>query len=240
MSSNSGIGLRLGAACGAGYVVAALVGNELSNAGSSAGTGSPDALADLQRPLSATNMFGTGLEVGGLVAFVFFLGAVVALLRRGEGPTGWLAGVAGGAGMITLAVKLSSVAPFIAARQRAEVLTPDLARTLIDVNAAAFVVSGLTFAVFVLAASCSGLAGRTLPRWLGWVGVVIGVLGLVTPTIGIFDPDNYNPLPFLGALLWTLVASVLLTIRGGRRITVPAALDPVAEASSPGVSAATG
>jgi hypothetical protein len=55
--------------------------------------------------------------------------------------------------------------------------------------------SGLTFNVFVLAAAASAMNGRSLPRWLRWAGVVIGAAGLITPIIGILDPNDYNPVP---------------------------------------------
>jgi hypothetical protein len=52
-----------------------------------------------------------------------------------------------------------------------------------------------------------------LPRWLGWFGFVSGVLAVGTAAIGMADPDSYVPLPFLGGLIWTLIASVVLTVR---------------------------
>ena len=50
----------------------------------------------------------------------------------------------------------------------------------------------------------------SLPRWLGWVAILLGVVGL-TP-IGF--------VAFLGGGLWILVVSVLLTLRA-RALTQP-------------------
>lgn len=58
--------------------------------------------------------------------------------------------------------------------------------------------------VFLLGAGLSILRGGMLPRWLGWVAVVIAVLALVPPTV-------------IGALialvLWSLVTGVLMFLR---------------------------
>jgi hypothetical protein len=60
----------------------------------------------------------------------------------------------------------------------------------------------------------NGLAiarSRALPRWLGWIAILIGIIG-VTP-IGF--------IAFLAVMAWTLIVSPLLYLRSGR--TVPPA-----------------
>lgn len=230
MSDNSGstAAARLGASCGAIFVLAILVGNQMALDG----YGGVDALADVARPQTVVNATGLALEMAGFVAFAFFTGWLVNHLRRGE-RDGWLATTAGVAAVTTLAIKLgASVTPIVAAEYRADVLSPELARTLHDLGDAGFVVSGLTFGVFVLAAAGSALRGRALPGWLGWTGVVIGALGLVTPTIGMIDPPNYNPLPFMAGLAWTMVVSVLWAVRAGRVGGQAPAAEPSAAASA--------
>ncbi len=205
---------RLAAASGAVYVLAILIGNAMYEAGKTGAVDGPGLLAGLQRPTSAVQTVGLVLEVLGFAAFVVFLGALYRILRRAEGVADWLAPTALGAGLVTVAVKIGSLGPAMAAQRRLDELTPDLARTLHDLADADFVVSGYTSGIFVAAAGAATLATRVLPRWLAIIGVVVGALTVAAGTAGIVDPAGYVPVPFLLGLLWTLVTSVVLTIRG--------------------------
>ena len=218
---------RLAAASGAFYVVAVGVGNELDLSGSGEYTDDgAGALAFLQRDLGVVNVAGLVLVMLGFAAFVVFLGYLHTTLRRFEGPEGWVASTAFGAGLLSVAVKVGSIAPIVAGTYRKDELTPDVAQILVDLNGAAFVVFGLLFGLFVTATSIGCLAHRMAPRWLGWPGVVIGLAAFVAGLAGILAPDRYNPLAFVGGLAWTLVLSIVLTARrprtgesGGSRTT---------------------
>jgi hypothetical protein len=48
---------------------------------------------------------------------------------------------------------------------------------------------------------------RAVPRTLAWIGFALAALGPVTPIMGFSDPANYNPLPYLAALLWIAAIS---------------------------------
>ena len=65
-------------------------------------------------------------------------------------------------------------------------------------------------AVLLLASGLSIALYGALPRWLGWIAILLGVVGL-TP-IGF--------VAFLGGGLWILIVSVLLTLRA-RALTQP-------------------
>lgn len=208
--------LRWGLWAGPAYVVSILVGNGLSNAGGSGKTDSAHILADLQRPPSFANHLGFALEIAGFVLLFFFLGAFYRVARRAEGPDGWLSTVALGAGIANLSVKVGSAAPLAAALYRKDDIDATTARTLIDINGGAFVIDGLLVAVFVLAAGLSMKGSRLLTGWWAWSAIAIGLAGLVTPTVGILNMDNYLPLPFLLCLLWILGAGAVLALRAGR------------------------
>ena len=116
---------------------------------------------------------------------------------------------------MTVAVKLASIGPVMAAHLRADELTPDLARTLNDLGGADFVISGYTSGIFVAAAAAATLATRLLPRWMSFAGIVVGVLTIAAGTAGIVDPAGYVPIPFLLGLLWVLATSIVLAVRAG-------------------------
>ncbi len=203
---------RFGALCGVFFVVALTVGNQMVIAGEGPANTGPQVLANLQRPQTAGNAIGWALALLSFPAFLFFVGY---LRERLRGESDWLAGTAVAAAAVTVAIKFGSVAFQYAAQLRAHDIGGVLARSLVDLGDGAFVIAGLMFSAFVLAAALAGLcaAGRPMPRWLAWPGLVLGVLGLITPLLGVIHPGSYLPLPWLLQFLWTGVLAVVWTIR---------------------------
>jgi hypothetical protein len=210
------VSARLAAASGIFFFVALFVGNGLALAGVPEVTDAASALARLQHDPGPLNRIGLSLEILAFPAFLVFLGYVYRVLRRAEGPDGWASGVALGGGLLYVAIKFGSITPVMVGFTRQDELSPELARTLIDLNDMAFVTSGLLLGVFCLAAAGSCLAYRMQPRWLGWSGVVVGALTVAFGVVGIVAVDSWSPLPFLGSGLWTLGFSIMLTVRGPR------------------------
>lgn len=190
---------RLAAASGAFSALAVLIGAAIFDTGG--GT------------LART---GYLLAVLGFLAFVVFVAVVHRVLLVAEGPGGWAATLALSAGLLHSAVRFDAQLPRMVESYRGNSLSPELARTLEDLNGMGFVVSGLLMGLFVLAAGGVCLAHRVLPRWLAWVGVVTGVLAVLAGVVGMVDLDIYNPLAYVGGLAWVLAASVVLTVRGPR------------------------
>jgi hypothetical protein len=195
---------RLAAASGAFYVIAVMVGGALMESGSAAVARASYALAVL-----------------GFTAFVVFVGFMHRILRLAEGPDGWVATVALGAGLLHSAVRFEAQAPRMVGLYRGDGLSPELARTLEDLNGAAFVVTGLLLGLYAASAGWMCLKHRLLPRWLGWFGEVAGVLAVVAGVAGIVDPGGYIPLPFVAGLVWTMVVSILLTVHPRRSEAEP-------------------
>ena len=225
---------RFAAATGAIYVVLTMVGSGLAT-----GNGDPQdgatILAHLRHGRSLAETIGVTMEILGFAVFLAFLGYLYRILRRAEGPEGWGASVAFGAGLVTMAVKLATSASGAAARLHVGQLDAALARTLNDLGGAGFVVSGYLYGVFVVASAGSAFASRALPRWLSISGLVVGVLTVAAGTAGILDPVGYVPVPFLLCLAWVLVTSISLVLRGRRR--APAVTGRDADAVQAGVSA---
>jgi hypothetical protein len=220
---------RLAAATGAAYILLILVGNTLATKGASTAAHPSGArvLRDVEHQVhSAAATTGFVMEVLSFTLFVVFLGYLAAVLRSRRAEPDLMAGTAVIAGVVTLSVKLASAAPMGALMLDRHQLSPVLARVLADINSVAFVISWIPMGVFItalaLALRTAGLAGRPT----AYSGVVIGLAGLVLGVIGINDPVNANPMPFLLGLVWILVVSVRLAIRGGATTETESAADP--------------
>jgi hypothetical protein len=79
---------------------------------------------------------------------------------------------------------------------------------------------GVGQAVFLIATGIALIRSGVLARWLGWVGVVFGVVALALPFIG--------PIP---AGLWVLIASIVILVRERGGVPSPDVPDRLAQAS---------
>jgi hypothetical protein len=220
---------RIGAACGAAYIVLILVGNQLSMGGDQDPhpTGSA-VLAGFAATPTTTERIGFAMEVLGFVSFMFFLAWLVATLRARGGAWSWLSGVAAVGGVVALAVKVSSFAPVLTGMADHRDLTPGLARVLMDMNGASFVVFTVPYAVFMIGASGAMLATGLVGRVLGWSGLVVGVAGVLVPLPTQLDPVDTNVLPWVLGMLWTLCAGIRLAWKGPRTVAESPAPEPLA------------
>jgi hypothetical protein len=138
-----------------------------------------------------------------VIFFLFFAGWLRKVLRGAEGPGGVLSAVAFAGAIV-----------FAGAGAFASTLVIGLSESFDDIDPAAvealnalawnyFVPFAVGMATFILATGISVVRHGALPRWLGWAAVVLGVAG--------FTPAGF--FAFLLALVWILVASVLLTLQ---------------------------
>ena len=157
--------------------------------------------------IRSDSMIVIALELLGLLLFIPFLGYLWSVLREAEGPGGWLSATALGAGLVGITMKLASIAPGWAARDFGD--TTAIHEALERMNEVAFVAQMLPDGVMLAAIAIVTLKTQVLPRWLGWLAAVTAPLLLVN---GMFLDADFGP-AFLLFLLWTLLASVVLTIR---------------------------
>ncbi len=146
-------------------------------------------------------------ELIGLLLFIPFLGYLWSVLRDAEGRGGWLSATAFGAGLVGITMKLASIAPGWAARDFGEATATH--KALERMNEASFIAQMLPDGVMLAAIAIVTLKTRALPRWLGWLAAVAAPLLIVN---GMFLDADFGP-AFLLFLLWTLLASVVLTVR---------------------------
>ncbi len=150
------------------------------------------------------------------LAFLFlvlFAGSLRSYLRRTPGAEGLAAlSLAGAVVMAVGALIVTGIEYGLAHHLRD--LTPATTQTLSFLSNELFLVvigGGLLFA---LPSGLAILRGAELPKWLGWVGVVLGIF-FVIPFL-IFPA-------LLGTLVWTAIVSVLIYLRSGPASAAPAA-----------------
>jgi hypothetical protein len=196
---------RMAPLAGVGFFLLALLGNILPGE-------APDFLDDPQEYadyfVDNSDQVLVGMNVGlvSLVLLIWFLGSLRRRLLRGEDGDGPFSVVAYGAGLVATALIAAGFALFALAGLRAgedDAINPDIAATLAD---AASVLIGLAApvaeATLLFTTAMVVLRWRSLPVWLGWLSVVLGVLGLVGPISWLL---GYFLFP-----LWVLITSVVI------------------------------
>lgn len=210
---------RLGATAGAVFVVLLLIGSGMTTAGTTQSghlTGGQVLGNVAHQQASGSAAVGFTLEILGLVAFLGFLGFLADALRR-RTPDGnrIAANATVAAGVTMLAIKLGSVAPVAALVMDRHTLSPQLAQLLNDLNGAAFVISWLPFAVLLVAAAAGLRRAGMVGRPTAYLGVTLGVAGVVLALVGLHDVTKATPVGFLLGLAWLVVVSVRLAVRPG-------------------------
>jgi len=215
---------RLGASSGVLWFVLTMVGNTLTTAGTdqSVKPSGEQILADLQHTSTAADI-GFAMELLGFLALLFYLGYLYVTLRRSDSRS-WLPATALVGGVTMIAIKLGSAAPLFAAMFRKDEITPDLARTLVDINSGAFWISWLPFAVLVTATAASMLGSHLVARPLAWTGVVFGVACVVPAVILPVALTEFGAAPFMLSFIWLAVIAGVLTFRR-TRVAAPAPRD---------------
>lgn len=169
--------------------------------------------------------------LGTLSAFFFFwfLGTVRIFMRSAEGAPGSLSAVAFGAGLVMIALATTASLPAVALawNDAAALADPGLMRAVWNLNTLALVPIGASAAAFSLAAAVVILHTRVMPAWVGWVGVLAAVVGLIA-TLFVVADDADSPLGtpanlggFLLAMLFILLLSIFMVgrLKSGRSDT---------------------
>ncbi|GLZ48180.1 hypothetical protein Acsp06_43650 [Actinomycetospora sp. NBRC 106375] len=151
---------------------------------------------------------------------IVFQFAFLVVLARVVAPAGGVrAFVLVAAGALGSLLALASLAVFTAPVVMT-VSGSDM-QALDDLSQFADAVSLVLAGVEVALAGLAILAGRSLPRWLGWASLPLGVLlaGLSGSQLlagEVLFPDGRN-LAFAGFLIWNVAASVCLLVHGPAR-----------------------
>ena len=162
---------------------------------------------------------GAGLVAIAATFLIFFGGYLRKVLADAEGGGGILSAVVlVGASVIAVGGAIDATISFAIA-EAVDDIDPTAVQALQALWDNDFFPIALGTTVFLLASGISIVRHGALPKWLGWVAIVLGVVG-VTP-IGFVS--------FLAGGVWILIVSVLLSLRA----RAPAAPGPTPPAAPP-------
>lgn len=150
---------------------------------------------------------------GILLAYsVFFLAiffsTVTSALRRAEGESGASSAVAFAGGILLSLGFLIFAGLSLTLGDAADTLDPAAVQTLNALNEDLFFPAAIGTTLFLFGVGIAVLKTGMLPRWLGWLAIVGGVIGLT--------PVGFFAVPILG--IWVLIASIMLVTRAGRTV----------------------
>jgi hypothetical protein len=141
--------------------------------------------------------------VAGVVLLIFFGAYLRTVLSAAEGRGGMLSPLAlVGTAIVALGLAIDSTIS-IALVEAVDDIDPAAVQALQALWDNDFVPFVLGTLVFLISTGLSILRHGALPKWLGWVALVLAVVG--------FTPIGF--VAFLGAGVWIAVASVILTLR---------------------------
>ena len=132
------------------------------------------------------------------------------MLKRSERERTWLPAAAFGAGLASVAVKVSAAPAMLAAFSQHRDLDPQLAKVLVEMNDYAFLLTWALDAVMLGAVAACALRTGALPRWLAISAAVIAPILLASVAGG----NQAPPFGFLLAVVWFVAVSAALARPG--------------------------
>ena len=136
-----------------------------------------------------------------MVFFLFFAGALRTFLRR-VGVGGLAAVALVGAAVLAVGATIFAAMEW-SLSDAYKTLTPAGAQALNVLSNDFFAPFALGMAVFGIAIGIALVLSRALPQWLGWIAIVLGILGLTPAAF----------FAFLALAVWTLIVSILVFTR---------------------------
>jgi hypothetical protein len=146
---------------------------------------------------------GAILAAFAAVFLIFFAGYLRKVLRGAEGEGGVLSAVSlVGAAVMAVGIAIDSTISFALA-EAVEDIEPTAVQALQALWDSDFIPIAVGTVVFLLSTGISIARHAPVPKWLGWVAILLALVGL-TP-IGFVT--------FLGGGIWILIVSVMLALR---------------------------
>jgi hypothetical protein len=171
----------------------------------------PDTDAPINEVVSYYTEHDSDLQWSGLLLalgalfFVFFSTNVAGLLRRAQGETGGSSALSFAGGIMFAVGALIFAGIAFTQGDAADDIDPAALQTLHVMGNDMFFPVAIGTAAFLLGTGIAVVKTAALPKWLGWVAIVLGIVA-ATPA-GFFA--------FMGLGIWTLIVSVMLSLRAG-------------------------
>ena len=206
-----------GALGGIVYVVLFIIGTILLYSGAPDSSSAPAKVIAYYSDSGHRDRMSFGWVVGGLGVFFFlwFLGALRGAVRRWEGEDGYLTTLSTIGGGVYATLALAALAINMGIRTMSDdtfhhTVYPGLIHAADDAGYILHATGGAGAAAMIIAASLAAMRAGVVRSWVGWLGVLAGVLGLAS--ILFFTQA--------AIAIWILVVSGLLFARGDRDTTV--------------------
>jgi hypothetical protein len=156
-------------------------------------------------------MFGWLVAGLGIFFFLWFLASLRQAVRRVEGGDGFLTALTTIGGVIYAALAFAAIALNVGVRTMSDdtykhTVYPGLIYAANDASYVMHATGGAGAAAMIIAATLAFMRAGAIPKWSGWVGIVLGVLALASI---IFFPQAA-----IG--IWLLAVSIWLFVRSGR------------------------
>jgi hypothetical protein len=156
------------------------------------------------------NFVGFFLFLAGILFLLVFFWVLRARIAAAEGGPGRLAALAYGCGVASAVLWLTAAifftGPSVAANDTSKFHDPSGYRLMSDIGYEFWVAAVVVGALVVWTTSAAVLRRGLLPRWFGWLGILVGVLLL----LAVFF------IPAFIYMGWIVVTAVLLAWRVGR------------------------
>ncbi len=146
------------------------------------------------------------------IVFLFFAGSLRSYLRRTETVDG-LSAVVLAAAAVLVAGQTAGNGVIFALADAPTRLSPGAAQALNLLSNDMVLTSAAGFSVFGIASGLAILRGAALPRWLGWMAVLIGIV-VVTPA---------EFAAVIALAVWIVVVSILIARRSHQNDAVAVA-----------------
>jgi len=174
------------------------------------GSKGPEILASYQQHSDGI-LVGALLWSIGVLLFIWFLGSLRSHLLAAEGGDGRLANLAYGGGLVASAFALLIPAVDEVGALNKDDIDASGASVLHHFSDAFFVATEYALPILFFATAIVALRYAALPKWLGWLSALVGVVLLI-------GPIGWAALIF-ATPIWTLIVSILLWRRAEARVS---------------------
>jgi hypothetical protein len=193
---------RIGALTGVAFLVLAIVGALIAGEPPSADNPVQE-IVDHYSDNETSIYVGSFVLVAAAVLLVFFGAYLRSVLSAAEGSGGILSALTlVGTAIVAIGIAIDTTIS-IALVEAVDDIEPAAVQSLQALWDNDFVPFALGTLVFLIATGLSILRYGALPKWLGWVALVLAVIG--------FTPIGF--IAFLGTGIWIVIVSVMLAVR---------------------------